>query len=68
MKFDANGNILPVVPTHDAKNVTVFKHQRCKNLVLGAKVTASSYYDEWFKPEYAVDDNNATLWKACNTN
>ena len=31
-------------------------------------VTASSYYDQWFRPEYAVDDDNATLWKAANTN
>jgi hypothetical protein len=31
-------------------------------------VTASSYYYDWFKPEYAVDDNNATLWKASGTN
>ena len=31
-------------------------------------MTASSYYDDWFKPEYAVDDNNATLWRAFNTN
>jgi hypothetical protein len=70
MKFDADGNILPVVSTHDAQGVTVFKPQTAKNLALGAKVTASSYYDDWFKPEYAVDDNNATLWKAamCNWN
>ena len=68
MKFDADGNILPVVPTHDARNVTVFRHNTAKNLALGAQVTASSYYDDWFRPEYAVDDNNATLWKARNTN
>ena len=68
MKFDADGNILPVVPTHDAQGVTVFKPQTAQNLALGAKVTASSYYDDWFKPEYAVDDNNATLWKAAKCN
>ena len=68
MTFDANGNILPVVPTHDARDVAVFKPQTSTNLALGAKVTASSYYDEWFKPEYAVDDNNATLWKAAKCN
>ena len=65
MRFDNEGNILPVVPTHNAQNVDLFKGtSKCKNLAFGAKVTASSYYDEWFKPEYAVDDNNATLWKA----
>ena len=66
--FDEEGNILRVVPTHNAQNVGLFKDTKHRNLAYGAKVTASSYYDEWFKPEYAVDDNNATLWKArrCN--
>lgn len=68
MKFDADGNILPVVPTHDARNVTLFRHNTSKNLALGAQVTASSYYDDWFRPEYATDDNNATLWKAAKCN
>ena len=68
MEFDANGNILTVVPTHDARNVSVFKPQTSRNLVLGAKVTASSWYDDSFRPEYAVDDNNATLWKAARCN
>ena len=68
MKFDSKGDILPVVPTHDAKGVDLFKTQASNNLALNAKVTASSYYDKWFCPEYAVDDNNATLWKARHTN
>ena len=75
LQFDADGNILPVVPTHNAENVDIFKAQTSNrksqssaNLAFGAKVTASSYYDEWFKPEYAVDDNNATLWKARHGN
>ncbi len=69
VKFDAQGNIIPIIPTHNAQNVDIFKSaSKYKNLAYGAKVTASSYYDDWFKPEYAVDDNNATLWKAkrCN--
>ena len=68
MKFDSKGDILPVVPTHDAKSVDLFKTPAPDNLALNAKVTASSYYDKWFCPEYAVDDNNATLWKARHTN
>ena len=44
------------------------KAQKHTNLAFGAKVTASSSYDSWFKPEYAVDDNNGTLWKASRTN
>ena len=74
MKFDANGHILPVMPTHDAQGVDLFKSPSTlhlppsTNLALGAKATASSYYDDWFRPEYAVDDNNATLWKAAKCN
>ena len=67
LKFDADGNIQRVIPTHNAEGVSFVK-SKYKNLAFGAKVTASSYYDEWFKPEYAVDDNNATLWKAARCN
>ena len=75
MRFDAQGNILTITPTHNARNVAVFNSQlsslnsqASKNLAFGAKATASSHYDEEFLPEYAVDDNNATLWKARHTN
>ena len=70
LQFDAQGNILPVVPTHDAEPTRALRTLSGKqaNLALGAKATASSYYDEWFKPDYAVDDNNATLWKASRAN
>ena len=68
MKFDADGNILPITPTHDAKGVNVFSSTKYHNLAYGCHVTASSYYDDWFLPSYAVDDNNATLWKAAGTN
>ncbi len=63
MEFDKNGKILPINPTHSGigylANPTVSK----KNLAFEKKVKASSYYDENFKPEYAVDDNNGTLWR-----
>ena len=68
MIFDKEGNILAVTPTHDAIGVELGKSSKANNLAFGAKVTCSSFYDEWFKPEYAVDDNNATLWKARHTN
>jgi beta-xylosidase len=69
LKFDAEGNIVPIIPTHNAQNVNIFKGaSKYKNLAYGANVTASSYYDDWFKPENAVDDNNATLWKAAKCN
>ena len=71
LQFDNDGNILPVVPTHNGStffNSSILQSFNSKNLAFGATVTASSYYDDWFKPEYAVDDNNATLWRAFNTN
>ena len=68
LRFDSDGNIMPVIPTHNADNVDIFKAGKQQNLAFGARVTASSYYDDEFKPEYAVDDNNATLWKARHAN
>lgn len=71
VEFEANGDIKPIVPTHDGINPLSAKMQKkaakYKNLAFGANVTASSYYDNMHKPEYAVDDNNATLWKARHT-
>lgn len=70
VEFEPNGDIKKVVPTHNGLIPESFVKQAKKNhidnLAFGAKVTASSYYDEWFKPEYATDDNNATLWRAKN--
>lgn len=70
MEFDANGDIKPIVPTHDGLIPASLQRQARKhmaqNLAFGAKVTASSSYSDWFKPEYAVDDNNGTLWRAKN--
>ena len=36
---------------------------KSENLALGAGVRASSCYDDNFRAEYAVDDNNGTLWR-----
>ena len=64
LNFDKKGNILPVTPTHKG----VFRNAKApKNLALGAKVVASSSYDNDFRPEYAVDDNNGTLWRPKTT-
>lgn len=64
MTFNENGEIEKVTPTHEGLlPKSVRKMPELTNLAYRAKVTASSYYDEWFRPEYATDDNNATLWK-----
>ena len=67
--FGPGNTIEKVVPTHEGvlpRSVQKMKVQ--ENLAYGAKVTASSYYDEWYLPQYATDDNNATLWKPATCN
>lgn len=70
LTFDSNGDIIPITPTHDGVIPESVKGKAipCPNLAYRAQATSSSEYSEWFKAEYAVDDNNATLWRAkgCN--
>ncbi len=66
MEFNADGTIKPIVPTHKGLDLKP-KMKVARNLAYQAKVTASSYYDEDFRPEYAVDDNNGTLWRPRTT-
>ena len=64
LEFLPDGTIKKVTPTH--KGVGSLGHKssvKSKNLAFGKKVKASSFYDGNFKPEYAVDDNNGTLWR-----
>lgn len=75
LNFDDEGNILKINPTHGgvlpkslAKRADKAKKKAAVNIAYGAAATASSTYSEWFKPEYATDDNNATLWRAKNCN
>lgn len=63
MVFLPDGSIEKIIPTHTGTRPQVPNTVKSANLALGAKVKASSYYDEHFKPEYAVDDNNGTLWR-----
>ncbi|HOA63114.1 MAG: family 43 glycosylhydrolase [Verrucomicrobia bacterium] len=65
--FASDGVIEKVVPTH--RGIGFLGPQaRGPNLALAKTVTASSHYLDTlrkhsYKPEYAVDDNNATLWR-----
>ncbi len=62
MTFDEEGNINKIIPTHiGIGNLAGTKED--KNLAYKAKVTASSFYNDQFKPEYVADENNATLWR-----
>lgn len=61
--FMPDKTIQKVEPSHEGIGALNSMAHSYINLALGKKVKASSYYDESFKPEYAVDDNNATLWR-----
>lgn len=63
VEFLPDGSIAKIVPTHDGVGPLAPSVVKSPNLAYGAKVKASSYYDDNFKPEYAVDDNNGTLWR-----
>ncbi len=71
LEFDSLGNILPVTPTHSSPlplQSSPYQLNIAENIAYGSKVTSSSVYSEDFVAEYAVDDNNATLWRAKNCN
>jgi len=61
--FDTEGNIEKVIPSHTGIGSLTKNINSYPNLVYQKKVTASSFYNDDYKPEYAVDDNNGTLWK-----
>jgi len=61
--FGENGKIEKIDAGHKGIGFLQPSVNPYPNLALEKKVKASSYYNDWFKPEYAVDDNNATLWR-----
>lgn len=70
IEFEANGDIKPIVPTHTgllpSSLAKKAKKNAIQNLAYQTKVTASSVLGNDFKAEYAVDDNNGTLWRPAN--
>ncbi len=63
MEFDTAGAIKKITPTHEGIGLLAPATVQSKNLAYGKKVRTSSVYDDNFLPEYAVDDNNGTLWR-----
>lgn len=66
--FERDGVIRAVEPTHRGVGPRA-DAVRSADLARGATVTASSHYRDTlrkheYRPAYAVDDNNATLWRA----
>lgn len=63
MEFAPDGSIKKVIPGHNGVGALAAPTVKSDNIALGKKVRASSFYDDNFRPEYAVDDNNGTLWR-----
>lgn len=63
MEFLPDGSIKTITPTHKGVGFLGKNSVKSRNLAFGKNVTASSYYDDNFIPQYAVDDNNGTLWR-----
>ncbi len=62
IKFNPDGTIDLIEGSHEGiGNLQPLTTE--ENIAFGKPVTASSYYNEDYKPEYAVDDNNGTLWR-----
>lgn len=66
LAFDAQGNILKVIPTHNGIGALAPNTVPYENKAFGKTASASSYYSEEFRPAFAIDDNNGTLWKAAD--
>ncbi len=64
--FNADGSIEKLQPGHAGVGYLAPSTKRDSNLSLGKTVTASSSLSGDFRPEYAVDSNNGTLWKAAD--
>ncbi len=64
--FDEEGNIERLEPTHTGIGLLGKDSNPFPNQAYLKKVSASSFYNEDFKPEFAVDNNNGTLWKPAN--
>ena len=65
--FDADGSIEKVRPSHLGVGYLAPSTKRDANLALGKPARASSLLSFNFRPEYAVDENNGTLWKAASS-
>ena len=72
MIFENDSTIKTVVPSNKGIEDLV-KSEVPENIAFKVKTTASSFYhlkstqyDYEYKPSYATDDNNATMWKAAD--
>ena len=68
IEFGPNNTIKKVKTTHSGIGYLGENTNPFKNVLFQKSVKASSYYNEKFKPQFAIDDNNGTLWKAKTNN
>jgi hypothetical protein len=61
--FDADGNIEKLIPTHTGVGLLGKRTVKSVNLTYKKTVTASSFYNDDYRPSFATDDNNGTLWR-----
>lgn len=63
LEFNSDGTITPIEGSHSGVKAFAPSVLKSGNLAYRKPVKVSSYYDDNFLPEYAVDDNNGTLWR-----
>lgn len=63
LEFNSDGTITPIEGSHSGVKAFAPSVLKSENLAYRKPVKVSSYYDYNFLPEYAVDDNNGTLWR-----
>ena len=66
MEFNPDGTIKPVVPTQTGVGPLQPLVPQGNDLARGQYATATSVKSGFYVPEYALDHNNASLWRAAN--
>jgi len=64
LRFNGDGSIAKLTPTHNGIGYLAASTKKDTNLALGKTATASSYAGSEFLPANAADENNGTIWKA----
>jgi len=66
LEFNPDGTIKPVVPTQTGVGPLQKPVPQGKDLAQGRYATATSVKSGYYVPEYALDHNNASLWRAAD--
>ncbi|MBO5254505.1 MAG: family 43 glycosylhydrolase [Opitutales bacterium] len=66
LRFDADGNILKIVPTKTGVELDILKNAKNQNQIFPVKVASSKSSGKtpnYYKPEMAFDDSFDTIWE-----